>query len=78
MATKRSTSKPAEQEPDVITVELTPEQQALIQRQSKGKVKISTLKLRPDLNLRLQELTIALGVGMKIKQKVAMGPTYWA
>ena len=78
MAAKRSTSKAAAQEPGVITVELTPEQQAQIQLQSKGKVKITTLKLRPDLNLRLEELTEALGVGKKIKQKVAMGPTYWA
>jgi len=78
MATKRSKSKVAEQEPGVITIELTPEQQEQIRRQSKGNLKIGTLKLRPGLNLRLQELTTTLGAGLKIRQTIANGPdTYW-
>lgn len=66
-------------EKGVIDIELTPEQQELIKRQTNGAVDITTLRLRPDLNLRLQELTTVLGAGDRIPQSVANGSggTWW-
>ncbi|PYQ30348.1 MAG: hypothetical protein DMF56_05910 [Acidobacteria bacterium] len=61
MATKRAASKAPKAEPGVIDIQLTPEQAAQIKRETKGKVDITALRLRPDLNLRLQELTTVLG-----------------
>jgi hypothetical protein len=81
MATKRTTStKKPKPEAGVIDIELTPEQRAQIKRQSKGKLDISTLRLRPDLNLRLQELTTVLGGGAKVQQGVlnGAGGLWWA
>lgn len=81
MATSRSTApKKPKPEPGVIDIELTPEQRESIKRQSKGKVDISTLRLRPDLNLRLQELTTVLGAGTRVKQTVlnGAGGLWWA
>ena len=74
MATKRATStkKPAP-EAGVIDIELTPEQQELIKKQSKGKLDITTLRLRPDLNLRLQELATVLGGGEAARLRVQQG-----
>jgi hypothetical protein len=81
MATKRTTStKKLKPEAGVIDIELTPEQREHIKRQSKGKLDISTLRLRPDLNLRLQELTTLLGGKAKIQQGVlnGAGGLWWA
>lgn len=80
MATKRATSaKKPKPKAGVIDIELTPEQREQIKRQSKGKVDVSTLRLRPELNLRLNELTTVLGVGTRISQAVANGSdgTWW-
>ena len=77
MATKKP--KP---EPGVIDIELTPEQREQIKRQSKGKLDITTLRLRPDLNLRLQELTTVLGgqARSRLSQGVlnGAGGLWWA
>ena len=81
MATKRTTStKKPKPEAGVIDIELTPEQREQIKRQSKGKLDLTTLRLRPGLNLRLQELTTVLGAGERIRQTVANGSdgTWWA
>ena len=80
MATKKAASKKPKPEAGVIDIELTPEQRAQIKRQSKGKVDISTLRLRPDLNLRLQELGIVIGGGERIRQGVlnGAGGLWWA
>jgi hypothetical protein len=81
MATKRTTStKKPKPEAGVIDIELTPEQRELIKQQSKGKLDISTLRLRPELNLRLQELTTVLGAGARIRQSVlnGAGGLWWA
>ena len=81
MATKRATStKKPKPEAGVIDIELTPEQRELIKRQSNGKVDITTLRLRPDLNLRLQELTTVLGAGARVSQGVlnGAGGLWWA
>ena len=84
MATKRTTStKKPKPEAGVIDIELTPEQRDLIKRQSKGKLDISTLRLRPDLNLRLQELTTLLGgeaFRLRVQQGVlnGAGGLWWA
>ena len=81
MAKKRraSTRKPKPQA-GVIDIELTPEQREHIKRQSKGKLDISTLRLRPDLNLRLHALTNVLGGGARIRQAVlnGAGGLWWA
>ncbi len=81
MGAKRATSaKKPKPEAGVIDIELTPEQREQIKRQSKGKVDISTLRLRPELNLRLSELTTVLGSGARVNQSVANGSdgTWWA
>ena len=81
MATKRTTStKKPKPEAGVIDIELTPEQREQIKRQSKGKLDISTLRLRPDLNLRLQELGAVIGGGERIRQGVlnGAGGLWWA
>jgi hypothetical protein len=81
MATKRTTAtKKPKPEAGVIDIELTPEQREHIKRQSKGKVDISMLRLRPDLNLRLQELTTVLGGGERVSQGVlnGAGGLWWA
>jgi len=80
MATKKAPSKAMKQEPGVIDIELTPEQREKIKRASKGTLDITTLRLRPDLNLRLQELTTVLGAGERIRQLVlnGQGGLYWA
>lgn len=39
-------------EAPVVTIELTPEQQALLARQTGGRIDATALKLRPSLNLR--------------------------
>jgi hypothetical protein len=77
MATKKASSK-ATKETGVIDIELTPEQRAQIKRESKGKLDISTLRLRPDLNLRLNELTNV--VRLRTAQGVlnGAGGLYWA
>jgi hypothetical protein len=36
----------------VVTIELTPEQQALLAEQTGGRIDATSLKLRPSLNLR--------------------------
>jgi hypothetical protein len=81
MATKKkaATKKP-KAEKGVIDLELTPEQRELIQRQSNGALDLTTLRLRPDLNLRLAELTTVLGASAIIRQSVANGSdgTWWA
>lgn len=80
MAAKRGTSaKKPKPKAGVVDIELTPEQREQIKRQTKGKVDISTLRLRPELNLRLNELTTVLGVGSRISQVVANGSdgTWW-
>jgi hypothetical protein len=43
----------------VVTIELTPEQQQLLAQQTNGKIDASSLKLRPNLDLRtfLSEVT---------------------
>lgn len=62
MAAKRTTAtKKPKAEAGVIDIELTDEQRELIKKQSKGKLDISTLRLRPELNLRLQDLTAVIG-----------------
>jgi len=81
MAAKRATStKKPKPEAGVIDIELTPEQREQIKRQSKGKLDIATLRLRPDLNLRLQELGTVLGDAARIRQSVlnGAGGLYWA
>jgi hypothetical protein len=83
MATKRAASKapkPPKPEPGVIDIQLTPEQTEQIKRQSKGKLDITTLRLRPELNLRLQDLSTTLGAGARIKQSVlnGAGGQWWA
>lgn len=81
MAKKRTTStKKPKPEAGVIDIELTPEQREQIKRQSKGKLDISTLRLRPDLNLRLQELATVLGGGARIRQEIlnGAGGLWWA
>lgn len=81
MPAKRMPSvKKPKPEPGVIDIELTPEQRELIKRQSKGKLDISTLRLRPDLNLRLQELGTTLGGGARFAQSVlnGAGGLWWA
>ena len=80
MATKRATSKKPKPEACVIDVELTPEQREQIKRQSKGKLDISTLRLRPELNLRLQELTTVINARPNLRQGVlnGAGGLYWA
>ena len=80
MAAKRGTSaKKPKPKAGVVDIELTPEQREQIKRQTKGKVDISTLRMRPELNLRLNELTTVLGVGGRISQPVANGSdgTWW-
>ena len=78
MATKKAKSKAAKAEPGVINIELTPEQRAQIKRESGGKLDVSTLRLRPDLNLRLNELTNV--VSLRSAQGVlnGAGGLYWA
>src|SRR5262249_12309765 len=68
----------ATKEPGVIDIELTPEQRAQTKRETNGKLDLSTLRLRPDLNLRLQELTNV--VGLRTSQGVlnGAGGLYWA
>lgn len=65
MATKKASSKASSKAPKkeagVIDIQLTPEQREQIKRESKGQLDLSTLRLRPDLNLRLQELGTAIG-----------------
>jgi hypothetical protein len=81
MATKRTTStRKPKPEAGVIDIELTPEQRADIKRQSKGKLNISTLRLRPDLNLRLHELRAVFGRGARIRQEIlnGAGGLWWA
>jgi len=56
-------SKAPKAEAGVIDIQLTPEQSAQIKKETKGKVDITTLRLRPELNLRLQDLTAVLGGG---------------
>ena len=75
MATKKP--KP---EAGVIDIELTAEQREYIKKQSKGKLDLTTLRLRPDLNLRLQELGVAIGGGERIRQGVlnGAGGLWWA
>ncbi|HYC92359.1 MAG TPA: hypothetical protein VEO54_24330 [Thermoanaerobaculia bacterium] len=79
-AKKKPATKKPKAEKGVIDIELTPEQQELIQRQSNGALNLTTLRLRPDLNLRLQELTTVLGASSITKQSVANGSdgTWWA
>jgi hypothetical protein len=64
----------------VIDIQLTPEQTEQIKRQSKGKLDVTTLRLRPELNLRLQELSTTIGAGARIKQSVlnGAGGQWWA
>lgn len=81
MATKKA-SKPPKAEAGVIDIQLTPEQSDQIKRQSGGKLDIATLRLRPELNLRLQELSTTLsarvGAGLRIRQTIANGGgSYW-
>lgn len=80
MAAKKTSSKAPKKEAGVIDIALTPEQQEQIKRESKGKVDISTIRLRPDLNLRLQELSTALGGGLRVRQTVlnGQGGLWWA
>jgi len=80
MATKRTTStKKPKPEAGVIDIELTPEQREHIKRQSKGKLDISTLRLRPALNLRMQELAAVVGDGARVRQTIlnGAGGQYW-
>jgi len=79
MATRKAASKAAKPEPGVIDIELTPEQREQIKRETKGKLDLSTLRLRPDLNLRLQELTTVLSRS-RVQQGVLNGEggLYWA
>lgn len=79
-AKKKPSTKKPKPEKGVIDIELTPEQRELIQRQSNGTLDLTTLRLRPDLNLRLQELTTVLGASAIIRQSVANGSdgTWWA
>jgi len=73
-ATKKAAAKAPKAEPGVIDIQLTPEQTAQLEQQSGGKLSdITTLRLRPELNLRLQELSTALGAGERIRQSVANG-----
>lgn len=72
-AKKAAATKKPKAEAGVIDIELTPEQRDLIKKQSKGKLDISTLRLRPELNLRLQELTTVLGGGAEARARVAQG-----
>jgi hypothetical protein len=64
----------------VIDIQLTPEQREQIKKQSKGKIDIATLRLRPELNLRLQELSTSLGGGARVAQSVlnGAGGLWWA
>jgi hypothetical protein len=83
MATKSKASKASrapKAEPGVIDIQLTPEQIEQIRRQSKGELDLTTLRLRPELNLRLQELNTVLGAGARIRQTVANGAggLWWA
>jgi hypothetical protein len=81
MARKRMTStRKPKPEAGVIDIALTPEQREHIKRQSKGKLDISTLRMRPDLNLRLRELTTVLGGGARIRQEIlnGAGGVWWA
>lgn len=78
MATKRTVSRTPKSESGVIDIELTPEQREQIKRRSKGGLHIAVLRLRPELNLRLRELTGALGVDPKLLQGIAnSGGQYW-
>jgi hypothetical protein len=78
MATKKASSKAAKADAGVIDIQLTAEQRAQIKRESGGKLDISTLRLRPDLNLRLNELTNV--VALRSSQGVlnGAGGLYWA
>ena len=81
MAAKKSASKKKPKaEKGVIDIELTAEQQESIRRQSNGAMAISTIRLRPDLNLRLAELTNVIRSSADVKQTVANGSdgTWWA
>ena len=80
MATKKAAYKAPKAEPGVIDIQLTPEQREQIKKQSKGKIDIATLRLRPELNLRLQELSTSLGGGARVAQSVlnGAGGLWWA
>lgn len=80
MATKKTSSKALKAEPGVIDIELTPEQQEQIKRASKGKLDLTTIRLRPDLNLRLRELGNTIGDARLVAQGVlnGAGGLYWA
>ena len=78
MATKSGASKAPKPEPGVIDIKLTPEQSELIKRQSKGKIDVAMFRLRPELNLRLQDLTRVIDAKLKPAQSIANGGgTYW-
>src|SRR3954469_328558 len=78
MATKTAAPKAPKREPGVIDIQLTAEQREQLKRQSKGTLDISALRLRPELNLRLYELSVVLGAGLKIRQGIANGGgSYW-
>jgi hypothetical protein len=78
MAAKKT--KAPKPEPGVIDIQLTDEQREQIKRASKGKLDLTTLRLRPDLNLRLQELGTVIGAGAKVSQGVlnGAGGLWWA
>jgi hypothetical protein len=50
-----------------VTIRLTPEQREQIRRASNGRSRISTLRLQPDLDLRLRTLKMTLTQIEKIK-----------
>lgn len=78
MATKSAAPKAPKSQPGIIDIKLTPEQSELIKRQSNGKLDIATFRLRPELNLRLQELTRVIDSKVKPAQSIANGGgSYW-
>ena len=81
MAAKKSAAKKrAKREKGVVDIELTAEQQESIRDQTGGALDISTIRLRPDLNLRLAELANDIRSSADTKQNVANGSdgTWWA
>ena len=78
MATNSTASKAPKSEPGVIDIKLTSEQCELIKRQSKGKIDVTMFRLRPELNLRLQDLTRVIDSKLNTAQSIANGGgSYW-
>jgi hypothetical protein len=78
MATKSTASGAPKSEPGVIDIRLTSEQCEQIKRQSKGKIDVTFFRLRPEMNLRLQDLTRVIDAKLRPAQSIANGGgVYW-